>query len=85
MYAMWPRSPTGFAPQTNIVRLDNVHGTLISILKNGDASTLDVVKGVNDLLPRIKSTLPKELKIQSPGRSIYIRSRRSERVWCARR
>jgi multidrug efflux pump subunit AcrB len=65
----------GFAPQTNIVRLDNVHGTLISILKNGDASTLDVVKGVNDLLPRIKSTLPKELKIESlADQSIFVRA-----------
>jgi multidrug efflux pump subunit AcrB len=65
----------GFAPQTNIVRLNNVHGTLISILKNGDASTLDVVKGVNDLLPRIKSTLPKELKIEPlADQSVFVRA-----------
>jgi multidrug efflux pump subunit AcrB len=65
----------GFAPQTNIVRLDNVHGTLISILKNGDASTLDVVKGVNDLLPRIKATLPKELNIESlADQSVFVRA-----------
>ena len=65
----------GFAPQTNIVRLDNVRGTLISILKNGDASTLDVVKGVNDLLPGIRSTLPKELKIEPlADQSIFVRA-----------
>jgi multidrug efflux pump subunit AcrB len=65
----------GFAPQTNIVRLDDVRGTLISILKNGDASTLDVVKGVNDLLPRIKATLPKELKIESlADQSVFVRA-----------
>jgi multidrug efflux pump subunit AcrB len=65
----------GFAPQTNIVRLDNVRGALISILKNGDASTLDVVKGVNDLLPRIKATLPKELHIEAlADQSIFVRA-----------
>ena len=65
----------GFAPQTNIVRLDNVRGTLISILKNGDASTLDVVKGVNNLLPKIKSTLPKELKIEPlADQSVFVRA-----------
>jgi len=65
----------GFAPQTNIVRLDGVRGTLISILKNGDASTLDVVKGVNDLLPRIRSVVPKELKIEPlADQSIFVRA-----------
>ena len=65
----------GFAPQTNIVRLDDVRGALISILKNGDASTLDVVKGVNDLLPRIKATLPKELNIETlADQSIFVRA-----------
>jgi multidrug efflux pump subunit AcrB len=65
----------GFAPQTNIVRLDGIRGTLISVLKNGDASTLSVVQGVNDVLPRIKSTLPKELKIESlADQSIFVRA-----------
>src|SRR5258705_6158647 len=36
----------GFAPQTNIVRRDGVRGTLVTILKTGTASTLDVVGGV---------------------------------------
>src|SRR5208282_2431979 len=36
----------GFAPQTNIVRQDGRRGALVTILKNGDASTLSVVKGV---------------------------------------
>src|SRR4051812_38640813 len=31
----------GFQPQTNIVRQDGVRGVLISVLKNGGASTLD--------------------------------------------
>ncbi len=31
----------GFSPQTNIVRQDGVRGVLLSVLKNGGASTLD--------------------------------------------
>src|SRR5580692_6171078 len=65
----------GFAPQTNIVRLDGERGTLISILKNGDASTLDVVQGVKDLLPHLKETLPKELNIKAlADQSIFVRA-----------
>ncbi len=65
----------GFAPQTNIVRLDGLRGTLLSVMKNGDASTLSVVQGVNDVLPRIKSTLPKELKIEAlADQSIFVRA-----------
>ena len=65
----------GFSPQTNIVRLDGVRGTLLSIMKGGDASTLDVVKGVFDLLPGIRATLPPELKIQPlADQSIFVRA-----------
>jgi CzcA family heavy metal efflux pump len=54
----------GFAPQTNIVREDGRRGVLISVLKAGNASTIDVVKGIRQLLPRLAQTLPPELKIQ---------------------
>ncbi len=36
----------GFAPQTNIVRQDGNRGALMSIYKIGNASTLDIVKGI---------------------------------------
>src|SRR5262249_24491643 len=48
----------GFSPQTNIVRRDGVRGVLITILKNGAASTLDVGPAVRSLLPRVRRTLP---------------------------
>ncbi len=65
----------GFAPQTNIVRQDGTRGVLISVLKNGNASTLDVVSGVRGLLPRIASTLPPELRMQPVGdQSIFVRA-----------
>ena len=47
----------GFAPQTNIVRLDGQRGALVSILKTGSASTLDIVAGAHNLLPQIAATL----------------------------
>src|SRR6266853_474417 len=52
-----------FATQTNIVRQDGRRGALVSVLKAGNASTLDVVKGIRGLLPRVAQTLPPELKI----------------------
>ena len=65
----------GFAPQTNIVRQDGRRGVLMSILKAGDASTISVVKGVRDLLPRIVQTLPPELKIQPlADQSIFVKA-----------
>jgi len=64
----------GFAPQTNIVRQDGRRGALVSILKAGNASTLDVVKGVRGLLPRVAQTLPPELKILPlSDQSIFVR------------
>jgi CzcA family heavy metal efflux pump len=54
----------GFSPQTNAVRLDGKRGALMTILKAGDASTIDVVRDVKAKLPRIATTLPPELKVQ---------------------
>lgn len=65
----------GFAPQTNIVRQDGRRGVLMSILKAGNASTISVVQGVRDLLPRVAQTLPPELKIQAlADQSIFVKS-----------
>jgi multidrug efflux pump subunit AcrB len=64
----------GFAPQTNIVRQDGRRGALVSVLKAGNASTIDVVKGIRDLLPRVAQTLPPELKILPlADQSIFVR------------
>jgi len=65
----------GFAPQTNIVRQDGHRGALVTILKAGNASTIDVVKGIRGLLPRVGQTLPPELKIfPLADQSIFVRS-----------
>ena len=54
----------GFAPQTNVVRRDGSRGTLVTILKSGSASTLDVVAGIRALLPRVLPTLPPQVRVQ---------------------
>src|SRR3984957_11681712 len=63
-----------FAPQTNIVRQEGRRGALVSVLKAGNASTIDVVTGIRGLLPRVAQTLPPELKILPlADQSIFVR------------
>jgi CzcA family heavy metal efflux pump len=63
----------GFAPQTNVVRQDGNRGVLLTVLKAGNASTIDVVKGIRQLLPRVEQTLPPSLKIQPlSDQSIFV-------------
>ena len=65
----------GFAPQTNIVRQDGIRGALLSMLKSGGASTLDVISRVKKALPRILTTLPASLKVQPRfDQSIFVRA-----------
>ncbi|WP_322015376.1 efflux RND transporter permease subunit [Paraburkholderia sp. J12] len=54
----------GYSPQTNVVRQDGVRGVLISVLKNGDASTLQVVSDLKGLLPKVRDTLPADLVVK---------------------
>lgn len=64
----------GFGVQTNIVRQNGRRGVLVSILKAGNASTLDVVKGIRNLLPRIATTVPPELRmIPLADQSVFVR------------
>src|ERR1700744_4478546 len=57
----------GNIPQTNIVRQDGRRGVLVTILKSGKASTLNVVSGIKALIPRVALTLPPELVIKPIG------------------
>ena len=64
----------GAIPQTNIVRQDGKRGVLVSILKSGSASTLDVVGGIRDLIPRILLTTPPGLRVTPiADQSIFVR------------
>jgi len=53
----------GFSPQTNIVRQNGERGVLVSIIKNGGSSTLDIVSALLAELPIVEQILPKDLKI----------------------
>ena len=65
----------GFPPQRNIVRVNGRRAALMSILKSGSVSTLDIVEGVKSLLPRLKETLPSALQITPIGdQSIFVRA-----------
>jgi multidrug efflux pump subunit AcrB len=64
----------GFPPQTNIVRVNGSRGVLMSILKTGSASTLDIIKGVRGVLAQIKDQLPPQLQINAlSDQSIFVR------------
>ncbi|HYM75010.1 MAG TPA: efflux RND transporter permease subunit [Candidatus Dormibacteraeota bacterium] len=65
----------GFAPQTNIVRQDGNRGALMSIYKNGKASTLQVVAGVKGIVEQASQSLPPELKISALfDQSLFVRA-----------
>jgi CzcA family heavy metal efflux pump len=65
----------GFAPQTNIVRQDGNRGALMSIYKNGNASTLQIVAGIRNIVAQAAQSLPPELKITSLfDQSLFVRA-----------
>ncbi len=57
----------GAPPQTNMVRVDGANAVLMTILKSGSVSTLDVINGVKALLPKLRETLPSSLKLVAVG------------------
>jgi multidrug efflux pump subunit AcrB len=64
----------GNPPQTNIVRVDGKRAILMSIMKIGSASTLDIIAGVRAKLDFIKDQLPPQLQINSlSDQSIFVR------------
>jgi CzcA family heavy metal efflux pump len=65
----------GFAPQTNIVRADGNRGALMSIYKNGNASTLQIVAGIKNIVQQAAQSLPPELKVTSLfDQSLFVRA-----------
>jgi multidrug efflux pump subunit AcrB len=65
----------GFAIQTNIVRHNGRRGALLTVLKNGSASTLDIVSKLKKILPRVVSTLPSSMKVTLMfDQSIFVRA-----------
>jgi multidrug efflux pump subunit AcrB len=48
----------GQAIQSNIARLNGQNAVMVSILKLGDASTLDIINGVKEKLPQLRALAP---------------------------
>ena len=65
----------GFSPQTNIVRQDGVRGVLLSILKNGGASTVDIVDNLRALLPKATQILPQDITVTALfDQSVFVKA-----------
>ncbi len=65
----------GFAPQTNIVRQDGNRGALMSIYKTGNASTLQIVSGIKNIVVLAAQALPPELKVSALfDQSLFVRA-----------
>jgi multidrug efflux pump subunit AcrB len=65
----------GSPPQTNIVHVDGAHAVLMTILKSGAASTLDIISHTKALLPQIEASLPPSLKLKAVGdQSVFVTS-----------
>src|SRR3984893_543866 len=65
----------GYSPQTNMVRVDGRRSVLMSVLKTGKASTIDIIDSIYQQLPQIRASLPSELKIETTSdQSVFVRS-----------
>jgi len=63
----------GYPPQTNIVRRDGHRGVLMSVLKTGNASTLNIVKDIKQRLPAIRDRLPPGFNVDLVGdQSLFV-------------
>jgi len=65
----------GFAPQTNIVRQDGVHGVLMSMYKIGRGSTITIVNAIKGIVPVALETLPKGITVKPLfDQSLFVRA-----------
>ncbi|MFH0022908.1 efflux RND transporter permease subunit [Pseudomonas fluorescens] len=65
----------GNAPQTNIVHVDGSRSVLMSVLKNGSASTLSIVDGIRSQIETLKDIWPEALKVQPINdQSVFVRA-----------
>lgn len=64
----------GSPPQTNIVRVDGRRAALMTVLKTGSASTLDIIDGIKAKLPGIRDIVPPEMTVTTLGdQSVFVR------------
>jgi len=65
----------GNPPQTNIVRVNGARASLLTILKTGTSSTLDIIQRVRDTVAQTAGSLPPQLKITPiADQSLFVRA-----------
>jgi Cation/multidrug efflux pump len=65
----------GSPPQTNIVRVDGQRASVMSVMKTGSSSTLDIIKGVYEKVESVKGQLPPQLQIRAlSDQSIFVKA-----------
>ncbi len=65
----------GFIPQTSIVRNNSKRAVLLTILKTGSASTVEIVNNIKKMLPTLRATAPKGMNIDLLfDQSVFVRS-----------
>jgi multidrug efflux pump subunit AcrB len=63
----------GSPPQINAVHVNGASAVLLTIVKAGASSTLDIINGVKSLLPSVSQTLPSSLKLTAVGdQSVFV-------------
>ena len=65
----------GWAVQQNVVRTEGKQSVLLSIIKNGNASTLRVVNAVKEALKTARAAAPRGMQIQSLfDQSVFVKA-----------
>ena len=65
----------GSPPQTNLVRVNGSRAVLMTVLKAGTASTLDIIDGIKSLLPRVEEAPPASLNLHAVGdQSVFVKA-----------
>src|ERR1700682_70147 len=65
----------GYSPQTNLVRVEGQRAALLTILKTGAASTLDIISRVREQLALTAANLPPTMRVTAINdQSLFVRA-----------
>ncbi|HLZ82240.1 MAG TPA: efflux RND transporter permease subunit [Caulobacteraceae bacterium] len=65
----------GSPPQQSLVHVDGSRAVLTTILKAGQVSTLSIIQGVKDALPKIQATLPSSFHVSALNdQSLFVKA-----------
>ena len=65
----------GFPPQTNIARVNGQRASLMTVLKTGNSSTLDIIAGIKNMVSQIAPSVPPNLEMRPlADQSLFVRA-----------